>query len=116
MTRETSDPGTDPLLRRVVGGDAEAAEQVVRLARTSQSSPVLVAAAVLTGSTACLERAHAAATTTRDRQLAALAQAHLDGDADRLGALVRDHLVEHPDHLLAAWIAGRPDRRTRGGR
>jgi hypothetical protein len=22
--------------------------------------------------------------------------------------LVRDHLVEHPDHLLAAWIAGRP--------
>lgn len=22
-------------------------------------------------------------------------------------ALVRDHLADHPDHLLAAWIAGR---------
>jgi hypothetical protein len=22
--------------------------------------------------------------------------------------LVRDHLADHPDHLLAAWIAGRP--------
>jgi len=46
--------------------------------------------------------------TPRDRQLVELARTHLAGDADRLGALVRDHLVEHPDHLLAAWIAGRP--------
>ena len=48
------------------------------------------------------------ATTTRDRQLVALADAHLRGDADLLHVLVRDHLSEHPDNLLAAWIAGRP--------
>ncbi len=37
-----------------------------------------------------------------------LADAHLRADADLLDALVRDHLADHPDHLLAAWIAGRP--------
>ena len=35
----------------------------------------------------------------------AIARAHLAGDADLLDALVRDHLVDHPDSLLAAWIA-----------
>ena len=69
---------------------------------------MLVAAAVLTGSAEHLERARAIASTTRDRQVVALAGAYVAGETDRLGALVRDHLVEHPDHLLAAWIAGRP--------
>ena len=35
----------------------------------------------------------------------AIARAHLAGDADLLDALVRDHLVDHPDSRLAAWIA-----------
>jgi hypothetical protein len=48
------------------------------------------------------------ATTVRERQLVALADAHLRGDTDLLDVLVRDHLADHPDHLLAAWIAGRP--------
>ena len=52
-----------------------------------------------------LTRVSRSARTTRDRQLVAIAAAHLDGDADLLGALVRDHLVDHPDSLLAAWIA-----------
>jgi hypothetical protein len=114
MTREPALTG-DPLLRRVVGGDCAAAGQVVRLAPTSQSAPLLVTAAVLTGSTDYLDRASATSVTTRERQLTALVRAHLAGDADRLGALVRDHLVEHPDDLLAAWIAGRAVHRPEEG-
>ena len=34
------------------------------------------------------------------------------GDADLLDALVRDHLADHPDNLLAAWIAARPHQPT----
>jgi hypothetical protein len=36
-----------------------------------------------------------------------VADAHLRGDGDRLDVLVRDHLADHPDNLLASWIAGR---------
>ena len=36
-----------------------------------------------------------------------LAEALLKHHTDLFDALVRDHLAEHPDHLLAAWIAGR---------
>ncbi|NUR09533.1 MAG: hypothetical protein HOQ45_21320, partial [Nocardioidaceae bacterium] len=62
-----------------------------------------------------LAHATAVATTARERQLVALVAARLRGDASLFDALVRDHLVEHPDHLLAAWVAGRPTdpRRTR---
>ena len=52
-----------------------------------------------------LARAATSAATTRDRQLVALATAHLDDNADLLDALVRDHLSDHPDNILAAWIA-----------
>ena len=64
-----------------------------------------------------LARAAKNAATTRDRQLVALATAHLDDDADLLDALVRDHLSDHPDNILAAWIASQrthtdqPDQR-----
>ena len=52
-----------------------------------------------------LDRALARAATTRERQLVAIGSAHLEADDDRLDALVRDHLADHPDNLLAAWIA-----------
>ena len=67
-----------------------------------------MAAALVSRDGAYLARAGGAATTTRDRQLVALADAHLRGATDLLDALVRDHLAEHPDHLLAAWIASDP--------
>jgi hypothetical protein len=51
-----------------------------------------------------IDRHGATARTTRDRQLVAIAEARLAGDADRLDALVRDHLVDHPDGRLAAWL------------
>jgi hypothetical protein len=66
---------------------------------------VLVADAVRTGDAALLVVAGDRAATSRDRQLVALAAAHLAGDHDRFDALVRDHLAEHPDHVVAAWLA-----------
>ena len=75
-------------------------------APTSTTPSLLVAAALVGDDAALLARADRYATTTRDRQLVGLAAAHLRGDTELLDALVRDHLVEHPDNLLAAWIAG----------
>jgi len=96
------------LLHRLVGGDSDAAIEVLAQAETSRSASVLVAAAMLTGDAHRLDRAMTLAVGARERQLVVLADTFLRGDADLLDVLVRDHLSEHPDHLLAAWIAGRP--------
>ena len=56
--------------------------------------------------------ASSAARTTRDRQLLAIAHAHLADDAALLDALVRDHLVDHPDSRLTAWLTTRTDPRS----
>ena len=109
----------DLLLRRLIGGDDHAAAQSLDWASDSESPALLVAAALVSEeSTALLRRATSHAVTTRDRQLVALAAAHLNHDTDLLDALVRDHLADHPDNLLAAWIATqhtqhppRPDQR-----
>ena len=97
-----------PLLHRLVGGDPHAADEVLTLAATTDSASVLVAAAMLSRDLHHLVRATALATGARERQLVVLADAHVRGNTDLLDVLVRDHLAEHPDHLLAAWIAGRP--------
>jgi len=52
-----------------------------------------------------LARAAAHAATTRDRQLVAIATAHRSGERELVDALARDHLVDHPDSVLVAWIA-----------
>ena len=96
------------LLHRLVGGDPRAADEVLALAASTDSASVLVAAALLTGNAGHLDRAMTVAVGARERQLVVLADAHLRGNADLLDVLVRDHLAEHPDHLLASWIAGRP--------
>lgn len=107
-------PLVQPLLQRLIGGDAEARAAVLALASAGGTAEVLVAAALVGGDRGLLTRAAEQARTTRDRQLTAIATAHLDQDEDRLDALVRDHLADHPDSLLAAWIASqhRPDRPT----
>jgi hypothetical protein len=97
---------TDTILLRLIGGDPAAPDEVVHLAATSVSAPLLVVAALVTGDPDLLARATDHAETARDRQLVALADARLGGDEQRLDALVRDHLADHPDHLLAAWLAG----------
>jgi len=95
------------LLHGLIGNHPDAPAAILALAAGSTSTPLLVAAALLAGDLELLTRAAQHATTTRDRQLVALAQAHLRGNADLLDVLVRDHLSEYPDNLLAAWIAGR---------
>jgi len=94
-------------LSRLLGDHPDAPAEVLARAASSTCTPLLVAAAILTGDPLHLTRAAGHATTTRDRQLVAVADAHLRGDADLLHVLVRDHLCEHPDNLIAAWIAGR---------
>jgi hypothetical protein len=98
---------TTALLHRLIGDLPDAPAEVLNRAPESTSAPLLVAAALLTRDFQLLTRAGQYATTTRDRQLVALAEAHLRGDIDLLHVLVRDHLCEHPDNLLASWIAGR---------
>jgi hypothetical protein len=99
------------LIRRLIAGDAEARSRIQTLAGSGGSPTVLVAAALVSrDSDELLARAAAAATTTRDRQLVAVTAAHLADDEELLDALVRDHLADHPDSILAAWIAGQHPR------
>ena len=102
MTRADS----DRMLRQVIGGDAAATANVIDRARSSDEPLLLVTAALVDPAAPdLLARATVSATTTRDRQVVAIAAAHLAGDGDRVDALARDHLVDYPDSILVAWIA-----------
>jgi hypothetical protein len=96
-------------LHRLAVGDAAATAAIVEESRTSDDATILIAAALFasTDRDALLARAAAVAATTRDRQLVVIAAAHLRGERDLVDALARDHLVDHPDNVLVAWIAGR---------
>lgn len=96
---------TDTLIRQVIGGYAEATARLVDQARSSDEPRLLVAAALLGPAGELLARAALVAVNTRDRQLVAIAAAHLAGDVDQVDALARDHLVDYPDSILVAWIA-----------
>jgi hypothetical protein len=95
------------LLRRLVIGDDAAIKAIVEASHTSDDPLVLVAAALFTpDGDRLLARADGLASTTRDRQVVAIAAAHQRGERDLVDALARDHLVDHPDSVLVAWIAG----------
>jgi hypothetical protein len=95
----------DVIHELVVGGDAAIAE-IIEQAHTTDDVTTIVAAALFAGAPdGLLHRAARVATTTRDRQVVAIAVAHVAGDADRVDALARDHLVDHPDSVLVAWIS-----------
>lgn len=95
------------LVRRFIGGDPAAAALIVEVAATSDDPALLVTAALIRPAAPdLLARAEQAASSTRERQLVAIAVAYLDCDADRVDALARDHLADHPDSLLVAWLAG----------
>jgi hypothetical protein len=97
---------SDTLVRLLVAGDLVAVhEQLERSGDSDEPGRHLVAALVAESPVPALERASRLARTTRDRQLVAIAAAHLAGEHDRAAALLRDHLIDHPDSLLAAWIA-----------
>jgi len=98
---------SEQLIHQLVVGDAAAIAAIVEAARTSEEPMILVAAALFAADGAGLmARAGGMAATTRDRQLVAIATAHLRGERDLVDALARDHLVDHPDNVLVAWIAG----------
>jgi hypothetical protein len=100
--------GMHQLLHRLVVGDDAAVAALAEASRTSDDPLILVAAAVVApdGGDGLLARAEDVASTTRDRQLVAIAAAHLRGERELVDALARDHLVDHPDNVLVAWIAG----------
>ena len=102
-------PPTPPeqLIHQLVVGDATAIGAIVAASQTSRDPAILVAAALFApDGDGLVARAAEMAATTRDRQLVAIATAHLRGERDRVDALARDHLVDHPDNVLVAWIAG----------
>jgi hypothetical protein len=105
----------EQLLHQLVVGDAAAITAIVEASCTSDDPTILVAAALFAPDApdgdGLMARAGGMAQTTRDRQLVAIATAHRRGERDLVDALARDHLVDHPDNVLVAWIAG-PSHRT----
>jgi hypothetical protein len=96
---------SEQLVRDLIAGNAGATDAILEAAGTSQDPGVLVAAALVGPGGELLHRAAASATDLRDRQLVAVATAHLRGDSEHALLLARDHLAEHPDSLLVAHIA-----------
>jgi hypothetical protein len=99
------------LVRQFIGGQREAADEIQQRAMVDNTPVLLVVAALLADEPDdLLARAGESAATARDRQLVVIAAAYLAGQHDRMDALVRDHLADHPGNILAAWIAAQPAR------
>ncbi len=96
----------DILLRGLIGGDAASAVEILDRATTADMPTLLIAAALIAPDPQeLLDRAARNAVTTRDRQLLAVAVAHLSERHDVLDVLVREHLSDFPDNIIVAWIA-----------
>lgn len=93
------------VVRRAIGGDAVAAAWIAANSDVSADATVLAMAAVLGSHAGRLDQALTMATSRRDRQIVAIARAHLDSDDDLVDALARDHLVDFPDSYIVAWLA-----------
>jgi hypothetical protein len=106
--------GVDAMIRSAIGGDPDAGSWVVAHADTSDAPILITMAALLERRPDRLDRAAAMATTSRDRQVVAIARAHLELDSELVDALARDHLVDYPDSLIVAWIAADAVGRARG--
>jgi hypothetical protein len=96
------------LVGRLLAADPSVAAEILGLAPRSADPELLVVAAVVSGDRAHLIRASNRARSARQRQVIALADARLRGDQALFDVLVREHLAEYPDHLLASWMAGEP--------
>jgi hypothetical protein len=107
-------PDTTELVRQLIAGDRTLANGLLRRAKTSTEPMVLVVAALThPAETTLLGRALRVASSTRDRQVIAIASAFLAGATDRVDALAREHLVDNPDSVLVAWLASSaPPRAT----
>ena len=99
------DDATDAAIRRAMGRSSEAADWLLERASTTDDPQIAVMAALLADRPDYLARAEGLASSVRDRQVVAIARAGLAGDVQLVDALARDHLVDHPDSLIVAWIA-----------
>jgi hypothetical protein len=106
--------GVDAMIRSAIGGDVDAGSWVVAHAATIDDAVLIAMGALLERLPQRLARAAAVATTSRDRQVVAIARAHLEHDDELVDALARDHLVDYPDSLIVAWIASDAVARARG--
>ena len=99
-------PSSHLMLQSLVAGDDAAIASILAASHSSEDPLILVAAALVApDDDELLVRARRTASTTRERQLVAIARAHRRGDRELVAALARDHLVDHPDNVLVAWIA-----------
>jgi hypothetical protein len=106
-------PDLDPAqtLHRLAVGDPSAIHEILDRSRGSDDATTLVVAALFApDGDEMLVHAGTHAVTTRERQTVAIAAAHLRGERELVDALARDHLTEHPDNVVVAWIAGAGDR------
>lgn len=100
-----TDQGVHTAIRQAIGGDAGSIAWILENADTIDDAVVIAMAALLERHPGRLERAAAVAATSRDRQVVAIARAHLDGDDELVDALARDHLVDFPASLIVSWVA-----------
>ncbi|HWM21570.1 MAG TPA: hypothetical protein VNO51_17895 [Ilumatobacteraceae bacterium] len=105
--------GVDNVIRQAIGGDVDAIAWISAHADTIDDAVAITMAAVLERQPDRLDRARTVAATSRDRQVVAVARAHLAGDRELVDALARDHLVDFPDSLIVAWIASDADASPR---
>lgn len=94
-------------IRRAIGGDEAAIAAVLAVATDSDDPRIVALASVLASRRDWIARAQTLATSTRDRQVVAISASHLSGERDLVQVLARDHLSDHPDSLIVAWIASR---------
>ena len=103
-----TDLGAEQLIREAIGGNGDAMTRI-RADVPATGDPVLLVLAALLGVQpdvrTLVDRAAAAASTREDRQLVAIARAHLARDRELVDALARDHLVDFPGSYLVAWVA-----------
>ena len=103
----------DDVIHQLAVGNAAAISRIIERAGASEDVTTLVAAALFAPDpTHLLARAATVATTTRDRQVVAIADAHVAGDIDLVDALARDHLTDHPNSVLVAWITAHTQPNT----
>jgi hypothetical protein len=106
-------PDSEDVIHRLAIGDAAVVAEIVERAHASDDVVTLVAAALFApDSTHLLQRAAARALTTHERQVVAIAIAHVNGDVELVDALARDHLTDHPTSILVAWISARSHPRN----
>jgi hypothetical protein len=101
-------PETQLLIQRLLDGETVAPSSLDRVPGDDMPALLVARALVEADPHTLLGRAHRLAATSRDRQLVVVAAAHVAGDVDRVDALARDHLVDHPDSPVVAWIATHP--------